>query len=39
MIGLDYADFGKGGVETMTVNRVAMDYSRKGGLVTISTHL
>jgi hypothetical protein len=39
MIGLDYADFGKGGVETKTVNRVAMEYSRQGGLVTISTHL
>jgi mannan endo-1,4-beta-mannosidase len=39
MIGLDYADFGKGSVETKTVNRVAMEYSRKGGLVTISTHL
>jgi hypothetical protein len=33
MIGLDYADFGKGGVETKTVNRVAIDYSRQGGLV------
>ena len=39
MIGLDYADFGKGGLETKTVNRLAIDYSRKGGLVTISAHL
>jgi len=33
MIGLDCADFGKGGVETRTVNRVAIDYSREGGLL------
>jgi mannan endo-1,4-beta-mannosidase len=39
MIGLDYADFRKGGVETKTVNRLAIDYSRQGGLVTISAHL
>ena len=39
IIGLDYADFAKGGLETKTVNRVAIDYARQGGLVTISAHL
>ncbi len=39
MIGLDYADFGSGGLHTATVNRVAMEYARQGGLVTISAHL
>ncbi len=39
IIGLDYADFGKGGLETKTPNRVAIEYARQGGLVTISAHL
>jgi mannan endo-1,4-beta-mannosidase len=39
MIGLDYADFGKGGLLTRTGNQLAIDYRRKGGLVTISAHL
>jgi mannan endo-1,4-beta-mannosidase len=39
IIGLDYADFGKGGVDHKTVNRLALDYARKGGLVSISAHL
>jgi mannan endo-1,4-beta-mannosidase len=39
MIGIDYADFGKGGLEYKTVNRLAIDYAKKGGLVTISAHL
>jgi mannan endo-1,4-beta-mannosidase len=44
MIGLDYADFSKGakgahGLEHKTVNRVAIEYARQGGLVTISAHL
>jgi len=39
MIGLDYADFAKGGLEYKTVNRVAAEYARQGGLVTISAHL
>jgi mannan endo-1,4-beta-mannosidase len=39
IIGLDYADFDKGGLETKTVNRVAIEYARQGGLVTISAHL
>ena len=39
IIGLDYADFAKNGLEYKTVNRVAIDYARQGGLVTISAHL
>lgn len=39
MIGLDYADFASRGLETKTVNRVAIEYARQGGLVTISAHL
>jgi mannan endo-1,4-beta-mannosidase len=39
MIGLDYADFTKGGLEYKTVNRVAIEYAKQGGLVTISAHL
>jgi mannan endo-1,4-beta-mannosidase len=39
MIGLDYADFAKGGLECKTVNRVAIEYARQGGLVAISAHL
>ncbi|MFO0889934.1 MAG: glycosyl hydrolase [Isosphaeraceae bacterium] len=39
MIGLDYADFGTGGLAYERVNKVAIDYARKGGLVTISAHL
>jgi mannan endo-1,4-beta-mannosidase len=39
IIGLDYADFAKNGLEYKTVNRVAIDYGRQGGLVTISAHL
>jgi len=39
IVGLDYADFAKGGLEYKTVNRVAIEYAMKGGLVTISAHL
>jgi mannan endo-1,4-beta-mannosidase len=39
MIGLDYAEFSTGGLACEPVNRVAIDYARKGGLVTISAHL
>ena len=39
MIGLDYADCAKAGLEYKTVNRVAIEYARQGGLVTISAHL
>ena len=39
LIGLDYADFANSGLETKTVNRLAFEYARQGGLVTISAHL
>ena len=39
MVGLDYCDFGTGGLETKNVGRLALDYARRGGLVTISVHL
>jgi mannan endo-1,4-beta-mannosidase len=39
MIGLDYVEFRTGGLECAKVNRLAIDYARSGGLVTISTHL
>ena len=41
MIGLDYADYSQGRhrLHTATVDRVAIDYARQGGLVTISVHL
>jgi len=39
IIGLDYAEFPTGGLEYRNVNRLAIYYARKGGLVTISAHL
>jgi beta-mannanase/ADP-ribosylglycohydrolase len=39
LIGVDYADFGKGGLETITPNRAAIEHWRKGGLVTVCAHL
>jgi mannan endo-1,4-beta-mannosidase len=41
MIGLDYANYtqGRHRLHTATVNEVAIDYARHGGLVTISVHL
>lgn len=39
MIGLDYAQLSTGGLETRSVNRLAIDYAHEGGLVTISAHL
>jgi mannan endo-1,4-beta-mannosidase len=39
MIGLDYVEFRTGGLECAKVNRLAIEYARAGGLVTISTHL
>jgi mannan endo-1,4-beta-mannosidase len=39
MIGLDYAEFRTGGLDYANVNRLAVDYARNGGLVTISVHL
>jgi mannan endo-1,4-beta-mannosidase len=39
IFGADYADFGRGGLETATPNQAAIAYWRQGGLVTISAHL
>lgn len=39
IIGVDYADFRNGGLETRRPDQAAMDYWRQGGLVTISAHL
>ena len=40
VIGLDYADYSRGHrLHTSTVNRLAIDYARQGGMVTISAHL
>ena len=39
MIGLDYAEFPTGGLDFKVINRLAMEYARSGGLVTISAHL
>jgi mannan endo-1,4-beta-mannosidase len=39
IVGLDYAEFRTGGLDYAVVNRLAIDYARKGGLVTISAHL
>ena len=41
LIGFDYADYSQGRhrLHTATVNRIAIDYARNGGLVTISVHL
>ncbi|WP_165231494.1 glycosyl hydrolase [Aquisphaera insulae] len=39
MIGLDYADFSPRGIATKHVNRIAIEYARAGGLVTISAHV
>ncbi len=39
LIGLDYAEFRTGGLDFKVVNRLAIEYARKGGLVTISAHL
>jgi mannan endo-1,4-beta-mannosidase len=39
LIGLDYAEFGTGGLDYKNVDRIAIDYAKHGGLVTISAHL
>ena len=39
IIGVDYADFGKGGLETKHPNRTAIAYWKQGGWVTVSAHL
>ncbi len=39
LIGVDYADFGRGGITWKKPNAVALEYWRQGGLVTISAHM
>jgi mannan endo-1,4-beta-mannosidase len=39
ILGVDYADFGRGGLETAKPNQVAIAYWKQGGLVTVSAHL
>jgi mannan endo-1,4-beta-mannosidase len=39
IIGVDYADFGSGGLDTKRPNQAALAYWKQGGLVTISAHL
>ena len=39
MVGVDYADFDRGGIDTAGPNRTALAYWRAGGLVTVSAHL
>ncbi len=39
MIGVDYADFGRGGLTFTKPNAAAIAYWRQGGLVTVSAHL
>jgi mannan endo-1,4-beta-mannosidase len=39
ILGLDYADFGSGGLTTKQPDRTAIAYWKQGGLVTISAHL
>jgi mannan endo-1,4-beta-mannosidase len=39
IIGVDYADLGRGGLETARPNQTAIEYWKQGGLVTVSAHL
>jgi mannan endo-1,4-beta-mannosidase len=39
LIGVDYADFGRGSLTYETPNKVAIEYWKQGGLVTISAHM
>jgi mannan endo-1,4-beta-mannosidase len=39
LIGVDYADYAKGGITTRTPDRVALAYWHDGGLVTVSAHV
>jgi mannan endo-1,4-beta-mannosidase len=39
LMGVDYADFGKGGLAFAAPNRAAIEYANAGGLVTVSAHL
>ncbi|MBI4661138.1 MAG: hypothetical protein HY735_20095 [Verrucomicrobia bacterium] len=39
LIGVDYADFGRGSLTYKVPNKVAIDYWKQGGLVTVMAHL
>jgi len=39
LLGVDYADFARGGLETAKPNQAAILYWQQGGLVTVSAHL
>jgi mannan endo-1,4-beta-mannosidase len=39
MIGVDYADFGRGSLTYDAANKAALEYWKQGGLVTVSAHL
>ena len=39
LIGVDYADFGRGSLTYQTPNKVAIEYWKQGGLVTVMAHL
>jgi mannan endo-1,4-beta-mannosidase len=39
LIGVDYADFGRGSLTYKTPNRVAIEYWKQGGLVTVMAHM
>ncbi len=39
LMGVDYADFGRGGLTFAAPNKAAIEYWNAGGLVTISAHL
>jgi len=39
LLGVDYADFGKGGLDCRAPNQAVIEYWKQGGLVTVSAHL
>lgn len=39
LIGVDYADFGRGSLTYKTPNKVALEYWKQGGLVTVMAHM
>jgi mannan endo-1,4-beta-mannosidase len=39
MVGVDYADFGKGSLTFKVPNQACLEFARQGGIVTVSAHL
>src|SRR5215475_7416012 len=39
LLGVDYADFGRGSLTFEAPNKAAIEYWKQGGLVTVSAHL